>query len=210
MVIDSGEVPVSEHDSRRERKKLETRQRLLQAAWRLFQERGYDHTTVAQITEAADVGKGTFFNYFETKDQIVDQIALWRIDLLGSHILGEGDVPRSALARIKLLIKAMADEFSPEQELARQVFLARVGAHFKHESAHRIGSLMYELVGQGQASGEIRDDVDQGLVSRLLMTALFHRMMRWWHHDTEFPEEDKLMDVVDILMDGLGGKRRVP
>lgn len=201
---------MEEHDSRRERKKSETRQRLLDAAWRLFQEQGYEHTTVAQITEAADVGKGTFFNYFETKDEIVDQIALWRIDLLGGHILGEGDVPRSALARIKLLVTAMADEFSPEQELGRQVFLARVGAHSKHASAHRIGSLMYELVGQGQASGEIRNDVDQGLVSRLLMTALFHHLMRWWHQDADFPEEDKLMDVVDVLMEGLGGKRRSP
>ena len=201
---------MDECDSRRERKKSETRQRLLEAAWRLFQEWGYEHTTVAQITEAADVGKGTFFNYFETKDEIVDQIALWRIDLLGSHILGEGDVPHSALARIKLLIKAMADEFSPEQELSKQVFLARMGARFRHESAHRIGSLMYELVGQGQASGEIRDDVDQGLVSRLLMAALFHYLMRGWHHDEDFPEEDKLMDVVDILMDGLSGKRRSP
>jgi AcrR family transcriptional regulator len=199
---------MDECDSRRERKKTETRQRLLEAAWQLFQDRGYEHTTVAEITEAADVGKGTFFNYFPTKEEIVDEIALWRIDLLGSHVLGEGDVPRSALARIKLLIKAMADEFSPEQELARQVFLARVGAHFKHESAHRIGSLMHELVRQGQASGEIRDDVDQGLVSRLLMTCLFHYMLRGWHHDIEFSEEAKLMDVVDALMEGLGGERR--
>jgi AcrR family transcriptional regulator len=199
---------MEDYDSRRERKKSETRHRLLDAAWRLFQEQGYDHTTVAQITEAADVGKGTFFNYFGTKDEIVDQIALWRIELLGDQILGEGDVPRTALARIKLLIKAMADEFSPKQELARHVFLARVGAQFKHESAHRIGSLMYELVGQGQASGEIRDDVDQGLVSRLLMAALFHHVMRWWHHDADVLEGSELMDIVDILMDGLGGKRR--
>ena len=60
--------------SRRERKKQETRQRLLQCSWRLFQERGCDDTTVEDITEAADVAKGTFFNYFSTKEAILDEI----------------------------------------------------------------------------------------------------------------------------------------
>ena len=73
--------------SRRERKKQETRQRLLECAWQLFQEGGYDDTTVEDITEAADVAKGTFFNYFPTKEALLDELALWRIDLLGGHVL---------------------------------------------------------------------------------------------------------------------------
>ena len=60
-------VAMGKHLSRRERKKKETRQRLLEAALRLFQEFGYDDTTVEEITRAADVAKSTFFNYFETK-----------------------------------------------------------------------------------------------------------------------------------------------
>ena len=51
---------------RRERRRLETRDRLYRAALELFGERGFLETTVEDITEAADVGKGTFFNYFPT------------------------------------------------------------------------------------------------------------------------------------------------
>jgi AcrR family transcriptional regulator len=194
--------------SRRERKKQETRQHLLEAAWKLFQEKGYDCTTVEDITDAADVAKGTFFNYFATKEAIVHEIALWRIEMLGSHVLGVDDVPESAIGRIKLVMKAMADEFSPGQELTHHMFLARIGAPVRHESAHRIGSLIQELVVQGQANGEIRADVDPGFVARLLMTCLFYHFSRWWHVDGEFPEEAKLIQAVDVLIDGLDGTER--
>ncbi len=41
----------------------------------LVAERGLPNVTVEDITEAADVGKGTFFNYFESKDQVLGVMA---------------------------------------------------------------------------------------------------------------------------------------
>ncbi|QAY65836.1 TetR/AcrR family transcriptional regulator [Paenibacillus protaetiae] len=55
---------------KREEKKLETKNRILEAAMCLFAEQGFEATTVAQITEAAGVAKGTFFNYFKTKEEV--------------------------------------------------------------------------------------------------------------------------------------------
>src|SRR5262249_27629264 len=56
---------------RRERRRVETQQRILSSALQLFSTRGFVETTVEDITEAADVGKGTFFNYFPTKDALM-------------------------------------------------------------------------------------------------------------------------------------------
>ena len=55
----------------RERKKRETRAAIHDAAMRLFAERGFHETTVADIAEAADVARATFFSYFPTKDDVV-------------------------------------------------------------------------------------------------------------------------------------------
>ncbi|WUW22804.1 TetR/AcrR family transcriptional regulator [Streptomyces sp. NBC_01463] len=55
----------------RERKKIQTRRRLLAEATRLFGERGFDEVSVAEIAEAADVSKMTVFNYFDSKEDLV-------------------------------------------------------------------------------------------------------------------------------------------
>src|SRR5437764_5518061 len=60
---------------RRERRAAETRVRLFRCALQLFAERGFPNVTVEDITEAADVGKGTFFNYFESKDDVLGVMA---------------------------------------------------------------------------------------------------------------------------------------
>src|SRR6266566_4577887 len=64
---------------RRQRRSAEIRERLFRAALNLFAQKGFAETTVEDITEAADVGKGTFLNYFPSKDHIL--VALWRRDL---------------------------------------------------------------------------------------------------------------------------------
>src|ERR1700735_4139765 len=56
---------------RRSRRSAETRERLFVAAVQLFAEKGFAETTVEDITNAADVGKGTFFNYFPSKEHIL-------------------------------------------------------------------------------------------------------------------------------------------
>src|SRR3979409_1637082 len=58
-------------EGRRERKRRQTRERIEQAAMALFLKRGFDGTTIEDITEAADVSKRSFFDYFPSKEEVV-------------------------------------------------------------------------------------------------------------------------------------------
>ncbi|MDZ5783546.1 FAD-dependent oxidoreductase [Marinococcus luteus] len=60
---------------KRTEKREQTRSRILQAAVHLFQEKGFEQTTVQEITASAEVAKGTFFNYFPTKESIMRALA---------------------------------------------------------------------------------------------------------------------------------------
>ena len=55
----------------RERKKQKTRETIVEAAFELFAERGFDGTTIADIAEAAEIAPRTFFSYFPSKDDVV-------------------------------------------------------------------------------------------------------------------------------------------
>lgn len=60
-----------ERRGRRERKKLETRQRIQDAAIDLFDARGFEQVTVAEVARAAEVSPATVFNYFSSKDDLI-------------------------------------------------------------------------------------------------------------------------------------------
>jgi AcrR family transcriptional regulator len=58
--------------TRGERRRAQTRGRLVAAAGRLFAAQGVEATTIAEITEEADVGFGSFYNHFDSKDEIAE------------------------------------------------------------------------------------------------------------------------------------------
>ena len=66
-----GEVTMAEIVGRRERKKQLSRQAILKAAQQLFTVRGYKETSVADIMNGADLGTGTFYNYFQSKEEVL-------------------------------------------------------------------------------------------------------------------------------------------
>ncbi|MFC4118805.1 TetR/AcrR family transcriptional regulator [Nonomuraea zeae] len=87
--------------SLRERKKQQTRQALIDAAGRLFDEQGFEETTVEQIAAAAGVSTRTFFTYFRHKADVLYDNSVQRVDA-GVRVIGSrdpGERPAALLAR---------------------------------------------------------------------------------------------------------------
>jgi AcrR family transcriptional regulator len=72
-----------ESSPRVRKRRLRTRVQLLKAAHRLMSKQGVDATTIQQITDEADVGFGTFYNYFSSKDDLATQVLDCVINNLG-------------------------------------------------------------------------------------------------------------------------------
>lgn len=89
-------------ESRRERKKRQTKQLIAAKALELFGKQGYEATTVAQIAAAADVDPKTFFNYFPSKDDVLFGDAERNRALLDEAIASRdpGDTPADLLMRM--------------------------------------------------------------------------------------------------------------
>ena len=103
----------------RERKKSRARREMTTAALRLFAERGYEPTTVADIAAAAEVSQRTFFRYFSSKVDAVFGDAPERLADLRRSLVARDDQPVHAVVRDVFL--RMATEFEHE----RDVYLVR-------------------------------------------------------------------------------------
>jgi AcrR family transcriptional regulator len=193
-----------ENLSRRERKKQETRQRLMGAAFRLFREQGYDATTVEQIAETADVAKGTFFNYFETKEAILPALAEWRLRQLEDVLLPERNAPASPVARIKLALCLVAEDPLSDPALTRRLFAAR-GHHLDVRPVHALTNVLAEQVRQAQAAGEIRAELDPAHLGGVIR-ALFFQQLMMWHCGYRPGSLPELLDrMVDLFLEGAAG-----
>jgi AcrR family transcriptional regulator len=102
----------------RERKKQQTRQAIHEAAMKLFAERGFDATTIADIAEAADISPRTFFAYFSAKEEVVFQkfdMAIEDFD----RALRERPEGTTALEALRAWIQRVAPEYVPSPENLR-------------------------------------------------------------------------------------------
>jgi AcrR family transcriptional regulator len=193
--------------SRRERKKRETRLRLMQAALRLFHEHGYDAATVEQIAAAADVAKGTFFNYFETKEAILPALVAWRLQQLEEALLPEHGAPASPVARIKLALCLIAEDPLTDALLAQRLFAAMMKQRESHDAhpGHALTRLLAEQIRQAQAAGEVRADLDPIYLGGVIRALLFQHVMMWHHGHRPTPLPELLNDAVDLLLEGIAG-----
>lgn len=157
--------------SRRARRSANIRERLFRAALQLFAERGYQKTTVEDITEAADVGKGTFFNYFPTKEHVLATYGEERIAPMQRALNEAKSGKRPVQAVLKELIANLAGHSSQSPDLLRSIFAAHLSsapirAHLQ-QRLRRGRRLMAEIFALAQESGEIRRDKPAAELARL-------------------------------------------
>jgi len=98
----------------RERKRQQTRRELIGAAMRLFEEKGYEQTTVAQIASAAGVSTKTFFNYFASKDEVLFPHLSRRIDAAQALIEHRGPDDQMADILVAAMQHMLADALTEE------------------------------------------------------------------------------------------------
>ena len=105
--------------SRRQKRVVRTRRRLKEAALDIFSEKSVDATTVEEITEKADVGKGTLYQHFEDKEEIVVTLVEEAVEHLIDRIRAYDRPPDTLELMLEHLLNAHYD-FSIE---AREEFL---------------------------------------------------------------------------------------
>jgi AcrR family transcriptional regulator len=171
---------------RRERKAAETRRTLFRAALKLFSERGFNNVTVEDITEAADVGKGTFFNYFPTKDHVLGVMAEIQMAQIADAVAQAIPGRRSIRGVFAQLSRHLAEEPGRSPALARTLvssFLAsEVVRGLIEDQMVRGRALVADLVEQGQKRGEIAPELKKDSVALQFQQSMMGTILLWSLH----------------------------
>ncbi|GAA1571049.1 TetR/AcrR family transcriptional regulator [Actinomadura kijaniata] len=165
---------------RRERNKQRVRERIYASAISLFAEEGYDQATVDAIADRADVARGTFFNYFQHKEDIINAWEERRGAKLRTRLeesLSSKEMSAALLMRMCLSILAELNE--EERDVAPALVTAWVKTGKPILAEPHIAAIFTELVERGQRRGEIRADVEAERVGNLLRDAYLGILFRW-------------------------------
>jgi AcrR family transcriptional regulator len=160
---DTAVVTVSAPMGRRDRRKAEARQRLLAAAHRLIAENGVSELRIGDVTDRADLGFGTFYTYFESKDALIEAVVAEVLAGLAARIGGDAleftDPAEAAAVSYRRFLRFSRDE----PELARVlVELDRVNAIFEDA----VTPWAIETLARGRKSGRfVVDDLKLALAS---------------------------------------------
>ncbi len=210
IILKSGKEAIMEITdlSRRERKKLESRARILKAARRLFQEKDYDSTSIEEIAEMADVSKSTFFNYFPTKESLLDGIAADEIAEI--QFLIEADLfgVTSPVEKIRIVMKHFATDSSTYLKVTRKVIWATV---FRSDGfpmpVMEMEKILVELINEAQEKGEIRKDLKSLEIASAIMGMYFAAFFHWIREEQDSLEtpEFVLDYILDMLFTGIAG-----
>lgn len=179
----SENLPHLKHLGRRERRAAETRLRLFRCALGLFAERGFPNVTIEQITEAADVGKGTFFNYFDSKDQILGVMAEIQLGKVREALerATAGEQPIQSVLR--QLFQRVGEEPGRSPELARAVIASFLASEYIREHMARNmfegRRMAAQIVQLGQKRGEIDPRLRKEEVALHLQQTFIGTLVLW-------------------------------
>jgi AcrR family transcriptional regulator len=196
----------AEGPDRRQRRSTETRERLFRAALRLFAEKGFAETTVEDVTNAADVGKGTFFNYFPSKEHILIAFS----DMQLSKLQATVDQMRARPEPMRSFFRAMTLRMTEEPSRAPDVVRALLQANLSSSSVRsvmrersaRAEGLLTQLVQIGQERGEFRRDVPALELAQVFRQTIFGTLLMWsLHGDASL--SDRIERALEILWLGL-------
>ncbi|MCX5388021.1 TetR/AcrR family transcriptional regulator [Streptomyces sp. NBC_00083] len=180
------------------------RARIFSAALSLFAEKGFEQTKVDDITERADVARGTFFNHFQHKEELVTTWSSQRLTRFEEK-LRQGapvnDDPGVALGRCMSALVEVNEEEQPG--LNRVMLTSWVRAGLPITEPPRTAEVFANVIRTGVAEGRIKSGVDPVQVGYLLRDAYLGALFRWCRGDLKGDGAGlaaELQGIVDFLL----------
>lgn len=185
------------------RRGRKTREKLLHAAEAEFGERGFPEASIASITQRAGVALGTFYVYFESKEEIFRALVSYMGELTRQWIGERVAESPDRLAAERRGVEAFIEFVRTHRNLYRVVSMAQFVAEDAFRDYYNIFASAYEEnLERAAAAGEIREG-DSEVWSWALIGMTVFLGMRFADWDEDRPAEEIAAAVSDLVSKGM-------
>jgi TetR/AcrR family fatty acid metabolism transcriptional regulator len=184
-------------------------QKILQAAIKVFSEKGFYNSRVSEIAKEANVADGTIYLYFKNKDDILISLFEEEFGKIVQNMRAALEKDKDALQKIKRFAIAHLSIVTKQQELAEVMGVeVRQSSKFMKEYVNKpfieYLNIIRSVVIEGQEKGLIRKDLTPGIMKRAFFGAL-DEMARYWVLSTQKKHsiDDAALQISDVFIRGM-------
>lgn len=190
--------------TRLERRKLQMRERIKQAGIELFTEQGFEHTTIEQICERADVARRTFYKHFPSKQHLAHALSQsWLWDESSRRMAEARAHCPDTIGRLCHFIDACARNFRDYAELERvMLMIAMQDIKFDDDQTLYRWSHLSDLLTAVIEEGQQRGDVTRAFSARFLGTLVagaINTASVSWIYERDFPVAQHLAELTGFV-----------
>lgn len=196
--------------SLREKKKIETKNKIFEVSGRLFKENGIENTTIDEIVKEAEIGKGTFFNYFPSKTALLLYFEEQKEELTYSQIKHEIIGSISTREKIKNVLVFVAKTNEKDKELTKMFvfeYLRHYGSGQDGRRSRGLGNILQGLIEDGIKKEDVKSTIDAKKASEIISAVYFHSLIEWLWSETDYSFSDDISGKIDMVFDGIAGGR---
>ena len=187
---------------RRERKKQETRERILESAVALFAAHGYDSTTMEAIGDRADVSRATVFNYFPRKEDIVFEWFGHMRTAFAAALADDDQHTVDSTNRLRRAFRVLAELYEADPATGREMVRAwqRAGGPLVAQQSDAL-RFVVDTVRAGQRAGDMDTDVDPERIALILFDVYLGVLYRWVVDETgQLALAEQLTTALDLIL----------
>lgn len=168
--------------------KAEKRGRILETAIKVFAERGVNNTKIADIAQAAGIGKGTVYEYFQSKDEIIAGTFRFFMNTVGEHIGRRWHDLQDPLQKLEAFFKAWGEVLEGEFQDYLEVILDFWAESIRQEKSSQAFDLselyaeyrstLESVLKEAIQAGEVKP-VDTAVTASVILGAMDGLLLQW-------------------------------
>lgn len=185
----------------------EKRQRICEAAIEIFSTKSFENTTVSEIATAAQVGKGTFYLYFKSKDELLEFLIENGIERLATFVKEQAALEVEPVKQLQAAIGAQLHFINQYRDYCR--FLIREVWSYRDNLRDQILKLRKEyvlifegIIKEGMARQTMKS-VDLETVAAGLVGFICIATLHWLMFSEEFPYEKIEQTIEEVFLKGI-------